>query len=244
MRPFQCSFCGHDNPVNAKCCNECGSPLHLALCACGAVNEVADAKWYKCGAPVEPAPSPGSASDLECKVDGFEARLQALERDLKDLAKLEQPRARPEATFGSPSDFDPGLRSPLPPEEGSPVSGRRPAGDELRGFTGEPNGVGVPGTRLADRHPGFLVAVAVGIVLAAAGGVYLRPFRESMKPPIAANSAVPAAQAEVHETTDPGVARPSLSETPRPDGSVRSDANTPDAEITASTPPPATASEP
>src|SRR5262245_39825075 len=186
MRPFQCSFCGHDNPVNAKFCNECGSPLHLALCACGAVNEVADAKCYKCGAPLESAPSPAAASDLECKVDGFEARLQALERDLKELAKLEQPRARPEAAFGSPSDFDPGLKSQLPLEAGSPMIGRRPAEAQLRGFTGEPSGA-VPGTRLADRHPGFLVAVAVGIVLAAAGGVYLRQFRESMKPPIAAN---------------------------------------------------------
>jgi len=55
--PFNCPFCGHDNPRGARFCNECGSPLHLAPCAhCDAVNDVELPACYSCGAPLPRVP--------------------------------------------------------------------------------------------------------------------------------------------------------------------------------------------
>lgn len=50
MASLTCSFCNHANPVGAKFCNECGSPLGLRPCAhCDAINDV-DAKYcHHCG---------------------------------------------------------------------------------------------------------------------------------------------------------------------------------------------------
>ena len=46
-----CPFCDHRNPVGAKFCNDCGSPLHLKPCnQCDAVNHQAATNCYKCGA--------------------------------------------------------------------------------------------------------------------------------------------------------------------------------------------------
>ena len=46
-----CPFCDHHNPVAAKFCNDCGSPLHLKPCnQCDAVNHQAATNCYKCGA--------------------------------------------------------------------------------------------------------------------------------------------------------------------------------------------------
>lgn len=48
--PPQCPFCYHANPVGAKFCNDCGSPLHLKPCRqCDAINDQAATKCYKCG---------------------------------------------------------------------------------------------------------------------------------------------------------------------------------------------------
>lgn len=52
MDTLQCSFCSHENPVDAKFCNACGSSLNLRLCGhCGAIDHVASAACYKCGTP-------------------------------------------------------------------------------------------------------------------------------------------------------------------------------------------------
>ena len=69
-----CPFCDHRNPVSAKFCNDCGSPLHLKPCnQCDAVNHQAATNCYKCGAecpalfttpeatPVLPAADPTAA---------------------------------------------------------------------------------------------------------------------------------------------------------------------------------------
>src|SRR5206468_12335628 len=46
-----CPFCDHRNPVGAKFCNDCASPLHLKPCnQCNAVNHQAATNCYKCGA--------------------------------------------------------------------------------------------------------------------------------------------------------------------------------------------------
>ena len=46
-----CPFCDHHNPVGAKFCNDCGSPLDLKPCnQCDAVNHQAATNCYKCGA--------------------------------------------------------------------------------------------------------------------------------------------------------------------------------------------------
>jgi hypothetical protein len=46
-----CPFCDHHNPVGAKFCNDCGSPLHLKPCnQCDAVNHQAATNCHQCGA--------------------------------------------------------------------------------------------------------------------------------------------------------------------------------------------------
>ena len=69
-----CRFCDHHNPVAAKFCNDCGSPLHLKPCnQCDAVNLQAATTCRQCGAeypalfttpeatPVLPAADPAPA---------------------------------------------------------------------------------------------------------------------------------------------------------------------------------------
>ena len=46
-----CPFCDRHNPVGAKFCNDCASPLNLKPCKqCNAVNDQAATNCYKCGA--------------------------------------------------------------------------------------------------------------------------------------------------------------------------------------------------
>jgi hypothetical protein len=53
MSNFTCNFCAHGNPEGSKYCNECGSPLNLALCSrCEAINSVSATQCYQCGAPL------------------------------------------------------------------------------------------------------------------------------------------------------------------------------------------------
>ena len=69
-----CPFCDHHNPVAAKFCNDCGSPLHLKPCnQCDAINHQAATNCHQCGAeypalfttpeatPVLPAADPAPA---------------------------------------------------------------------------------------------------------------------------------------------------------------------------------------
>src|SRR6266576_421074 len=51
MSLFHCRFCDHDNPLDARFCNACGSPLYLKPCPqCEAVNDSAAPQCYQCGA--------------------------------------------------------------------------------------------------------------------------------------------------------------------------------------------------
>lgn len=59
--PLQCLFCKHLNPADAIFCNACGNQLNLQPCKrCGAIDDRAAEKCYKCGAsftlPVQPEP--------------------------------------------------------------------------------------------------------------------------------------------------------------------------------------------
>ena len=75
-----CPFCDHRNPVGAKFCNDCGSPLKPCD-QCDAVNYQAATKCYKCGAayptlftipeatPALPAADPALAWAIPCDVD-------------------------------------------------------------------------------------------------------------------------------------------------------------------------------
>lgn len=54
MLATQCSFCKHENTPGARFCAECGSPMHLKVCAnpaCGKVSDVSAAVCETCGVP-------------------------------------------------------------------------------------------------------------------------------------------------------------------------------------------------
>lgn len=67
MPMYRCSFCEHANPLAAKFCNECGSPLNLKPCPqCDSVNGATSKACYMCGAffPLrgsDPEAAPASA---------------------------------------------------------------------------------------------------------------------------------------------------------------------------------------
>lgn len=54
MLATHCTFCQHENTPGARFCAECGSPLHLKVCAnpqCGKVSEVSATICETCGQP-------------------------------------------------------------------------------------------------------------------------------------------------------------------------------------------------
>lgn len=57
MLATHCTFCQHENSAGARFCAECGSPLHLKVCAnpqCGKVSEVSATVCETCGQPFPP----------------------------------------------------------------------------------------------------------------------------------------------------------------------------------------------
>ena len=84
---LSCSFCQHANPADAKFCNECGAPCHLAPCArCEAINEMHADHCHGCGEPLRavaaiepdgPEPAPSSARS---------SIVRALETNAADVA--------------------------------------------------------------------------------------------------------------------------------------------------------------
>jgi hypothetical protein len=84
MPPLSCSFCDHANPAGAKYCNDCGSPLHLMLCKCGAVNNVTDARCYRCGTSVSGPRAPAQSIPLEAQLREDEEQLRGFERQLEE----------------------------------------------------------------------------------------------------------------------------------------------------------------
>ena len=249
MHPSQCAFCGHDNPVSAKFCNECGSPLHLALCACGAINEVTEARCHECGAPLEPARAAVPVADVEDRLGQVEARLQALERHLQDLAEPDHGRAPSGEPVGN-KNLAP--RQAFASSEGSEGDSRpadaQPSKAEPRGYTGKPAGPGAQATALPFRHPRFAaIAIVIAVGLAFAAGAYLRHFQQSLSRPTATaatGTAGVAPQAEVAGTTTNEAARPPLDETPQEKAPVSSNVGSADGESTAALPVSPTASPP
>jgi ribosomal protein L40E len=50
MLSHRCLFCDHENPPDARFCNDCGSPVDMQACnACGAINKRTSSHCYKCG---------------------------------------------------------------------------------------------------------------------------------------------------------------------------------------------------
>ena len=84
MLPRNCSFCDHENPAGSKYCNDCGSPLHLALCECGAVNDLTDTRCYRCGTYVSGPRAPAQGMPLEAQLGEDEEQLRGFERQLDE----------------------------------------------------------------------------------------------------------------------------------------------------------------
>ena len=83
MLPCSCSFCSHENPAGSKYCNECGSPLHLMVCKCGAVNNVTDGHCYRCGASVVAPRASAPNNPPEAPLGDVDERRRAFERPPK-----------------------------------------------------------------------------------------------------------------------------------------------------------------
>jgi ribosomal protein L40E len=70
---LQCLFCKHLNPADAIFCNECGTQLNLQPCKrCGAIDDRAAEKCYKCGASFTLPAQPGAESLLAPAIPGKE----------------------------------------------------------------------------------------------------------------------------------------------------------------------------
>ena len=54
---MKCSRCQHDNPVGAKFCGECATPLASGCAACGAANPPENKFCGQCAAPLRAAPA-------------------------------------------------------------------------------------------------------------------------------------------------------------------------------------------
>src|SRR5213592_4594545 len=66
MFASQCPFCGHDNPAEAKFCNNCAEPLRLKPCErCEAINDAPATHCHQCGAefPTPLSPTDAASSD-------------------------------------------------------------------------------------------------------------------------------------------------------------------------------------
>src|SRR5439155_24958320 len=66
MFACRCLFCGHDNPAEAKFCNNCAEPLRLKPCErCDAINDASATNCHQCGAeiPAPLSPTDAAASD-------------------------------------------------------------------------------------------------------------------------------------------------------------------------------------
>ena len=87
MFASQCPFCGHDNPAEAKFCNNCAEPLRLKPCErCEAINDAPATHCHQCGAEF---PTPLSPTDAASDWLATEARL--LERATESLNVRKRP---------------------------------------------------------------------------------------------------------------------------------------------------------
>ena len=116
MPSLSCSFCAHENPARAKYCNECGSPLHLVPCGCGAVNNLTDAHCHRCGASVSDPRAPAQGVPLETELGEVEAQLRGLERQLEGPEeRASQPGPRSVGGAHAPAEaFEQQRQDPMP----------------------------------------------------------------------------------------------------------------------------------
>jgi hypothetical protein len=97
-----CCFCSHANPVGAKFCNECGSPMNMRPCAhCDAVTPRGAGECHACHAPLEGVAygMRELATPTERIMADADAMLAALKRDLEMAARppAQEVAALPEA---------------------------------------------------------------------------------------------------------------------------------------------------
>jgi hypothetical protein len=160
MPSLSCPFCTHENPAGAKYCNECGSPLHLVLCGCGAVNNLTDAHCHRCGASVSGPRAPAQSVPLETELGEVEEQLRGLERQLEAPdERASRPGLRSVGGAHTPAEaFEQQRQDPMPALETPDATvaallARRPAEDPR------------------DRRPGYAAAALVlAIVAAVAAG--------------------------------------------------------------------------
>jgi Double zinc ribbon len=164
MLPSSCSFCNHENPAGSNYCNECGSPLHLVPCECGAVNNVTDEHCHRCGAPVSGPPAPAPEAPSAAPLGDFDERLRALQRELgvPSAERAAQPGTRfadgapaPKLHFVELEHPQAQMSSPGSPSATAPFAGS------------------APWERPERRHGLLAAGLALAIVAAVAAGAVL-----------------------------------------------------------------------
>jgi hypothetical protein len=222
MLPVSCSFCNHQNPAGAKYCNECGSPLDLVPCECGAVNSLTDAHCHACGAAVSDPRAAAPGIPPQAPPEDFDEQLRALER------QFEAPPAEPAA------QRDPRLGDNARAPALHFVELEQP--QARRSSPGRPGGMaafkGNPPHRVGRRDGYMAAALVVAIVAAAAAAVvsydryapWLALWTGALRGAVAD---APSPASTVTASTEAAVPspRPEAASTPPPDPS-RADAPT------------------
>src|SRR5438477_12638284 len=142
MSGLACHFCAHVNPEGSKACNECGSPLHLALCSrCEAINVVWAKGCSQCGAPLSSggteematlqttlAESSQSSEAPPRKVEpvpiAFAERLDALLADLRVISHEPQTSEEDRPSQAAAPNADPASHGDAGRLNSSPVEDR------------------------------------------------------------------------------------------------------------------------
>lgn len=228
MLPSRCFFCDHDNPAGAKYCNECGSPLHLIPCKCGAVNNVTDACCHRCGADVSGPRTPAPSMPLEAQVENVDLELvRVFERQLEEPAAEQVTPPKPQCVGDAPAPEPHFAELEQQPQ----VQVSSPGGPNA---TAAAPLAGNPAKDRHDRRHGYMAAALVlAIVAAAAAGVVSY---DRYAPWLARSAGAP--RAPVADAPSPGTAvtaspeaataspRPEVASTPTPPQPSRIDAPT------------------
>ena len=150
-----CRFCEHRNPEGSKFCNECGSPLHLALCPrCEAVNNMSAEQCFQCGASLlPPLPDNPAALDAAAQPSSHAAAIDTRSASipLAFAERLSEALAAPSAKRGDvlqTDDQEPEPSAEHPQKErvaqDEPVGDEEPVDDEHPVGNEEPVGDEAP----------------------------------------------------------------------------------------------------
>ena len=188
MPPLSCPFCTHENPAGAKYCNDCGSPLHLVLCKCGAVNNVTDTHCHRCGTSVSDPRAPAPAIPLEAQLREDEEQLRRFMRQVKESEEhASNPGSRSVGKAHAPGqDVREFEHQPLKPMLAAESSEARQAAPLVREPTEPPRG----------RRHGYVAAafvLAIAAAVAAGASFYDRyaPWLERTASALRGPAAVP-----------------------------------------------------